>query len=251
MSNVIQLRNKRKKDKQNKAVKFLLIITIVLAIILFLMSKVFEIKNYEVIGNHLYSNEEILKMLKIDDRSNIIKIYMNSNRDLKAYPYIEGFELDYLSYNKLRINVNEKQVIGYIFYMSNYLCVDKDGYIVDYVKPDYLDDKIAILEGLTGDTLVIGEKINIPQEILDTCFMFNQAERKYGLKINLLSFKEENSRNISITIGGVKIIFGDMEHFNEKVQTIKDILSQIPEDETGTLYLGKDGSNSFYEKNLE
>lgn len=251
MSNVIQLRNQRKKKSENRAVKYLLIIVIVLAIILILMSKLFQIKSYEVVGNHLYSNEEVFQILKIDDQSNIIKIYMNTNGNFKAYPYIERFELEYISYNKIRINVHEKQIIGYIFYMSNYLCVDKDGYIVDYVKPENLDDKIPIIEGLLSDTLVIGEKINIPQDMIDNCLMFHQAERKYGLMIDLLSFKEGNSKNIAITIGRTKIIFGTMELFNKKVQTIKDILAQIPPDESGTLYLGDGGSNSFYEKNVE
>lgn len=251
MSNVIHLRNQRKKKNENRAGKYLLGIAIILAIILLLMTKLFEIKSYEVVGNHLYSNEEIIKMLGINKRSNIIKIYMDTNKDFASYPFIDRFDLEYLSYNKVRINVYEKQIIGYIFYMSNYLCIDKDGYIVDYVKPENLDEKIAIIEGLSSDTLVIGEKIDIPKDYLATCLMFYQAERKYDLNIEIIKFEEQSSRNIVVTIGETNIIFKGLNQFNEKIQSLKDILTHIPPGESGTLYLGEGGTNSFYEKNVE
>ncbi|MBC7959971.1 MAG: FtsQ-type POTRA domain-containing protein [Vallitaleaceae bacterium] len=251
MSNVIELRNKRKKRNTNLSARYLLLIAFILVIILFFVSKIFQIKDYEVVGNHLYSSQEIFEILKIDQHSNIIKLYMNSNGNFEAYPYISSFDLEYQGTNKVKIEVHEKQIIGYILYMSKYLCVDKDGYIVDTVDEAHLDDQIAVIEGFESDALVMGEKVNIPQEMIDTCLMFHGAERSDDLQIKVLSFPERNLSNLSMVIGHTTIFFGDVHYFSQKIQIIKDILSQIPPGEYGTLYLGVDGSNSFYEKNVE
>lgn len=248
MSKIIELRNQRRKKNSNHTSKYLLIITIVLAILLLLLTRLFQIDDYEIAGNHLYSNDEILKILNIDKKSNIIRIYMNANRNSDDYPYIDHFDFKYLGFNKIKINVFEKQIIGYIYYMNSYLCIDKDGYIVDYVKTEDLNPQITIIEGLPSDKLVMGEKVNIPKDMIDACVMFYQAENKYGLKIHSIKFTEQNGNNIEITIGRTNVIFGSADDFNHKIETIKGILLQIPEGETGTLYLGKYGNNSFYEK---
>lgn len=251
MSNVIELRNKRRKKKKNPINKYLLLICIILITILIIAFRVFKIEYYEIEGNRLYSNEEILEILNLEKNENIIHVYINTNKNLSKYPFIDDIKLEYISYNKIRIRVFEKQVIGYIFYMSNYLCIDKDGYIIDYATLEELDDKIPIIDGIASDSLVIGEKINIPQNIIDICYLFYKAEIKEMLNIDKISFQNNNSENILINIKNVMVEFGNMENFNQKIQIMKDILNNVPEEENGTLYLGNNGKKSYYKKNIE
>lgn len=244
-----------KRQKNNKFMssssKYLLAIAMSLAVLLMLATRVFRVDFFEIEGNRLYSDEEILKILEIGPHSNMAKVFMSANKDLETYPYIEYVEVEYINYNKIKISVFEKQIIGYLLYMSQYLCVDKDGYIVDYVEPNNLDEQIAIIEGVSSDTLVLGEKINIPEDIIRICYMFNKAEVKYNLDIDTIDFKDNQTQDIKIKIKNTDIEFGNMDFFNEKIQSIMDILPQIPKDESGTLYLGKDGRTSYYKKNLE
>ncbi|PKM95687.1 MAG: hypothetical protein CVU84_02470 [Firmicutes bacterium HGW-Firmicutes-1] len=264
MSKVIHIRSKKKQknkveNKTNKrnnknnhsAGRYILIIAFGLAIMLFLVTRLFRIEHYEIEGNRLYSNDEIMEILKVEPNSNILNVYMNASRNLDEFPYLNSVNVDFKSYNKVKITVQEKQIIGYIFYLSEYLCIDKDGYIVDYVDSESLDEKIAILEGLFTETLVLGEKINLPKSIIDICLLFHKAELKYGLNIDTINFNGNSTSNISLIVNHVDIEFGNMTFFNEKIQSIKDILPQIPPEDTGTLYLGNDGSTSYFEKNLE
>lgn len=237
--------------KPSSSGKYLLIVALSLATLLALATRVFRVDYYEVEGNRLYSDREILSLLDIGSNANMMKVFMNAKKDLKAYPYIDYVEVEYLNYNKVRINVFEKQIIGYLLYMSEYLCVDKDGYIVDYVKPENLNDQIAIIEGISSDKLVLGEKINIPDDIINICYLLNKAEVKYDMGIDIIDFKNNRTEDIALRIKSTNIEFGSMNFFNEKIQSIKDILPQIPEGESGTLYLGKDGRTSYYKKNLE
>lgn len=253
MSNVIELRNKRKKNnkKYNPIGKYLLIICFILVALLIIALRIFKINHYEIQGNRLYSNEKILEILKIDGSTNIVNIYINSNKNLNNYPFIEDIKIEYMAYNKVKITVIEKQVIGYIFYMSNYLCIDKDGYIIDYVQPENLDEKIPIIEGLSTDSLVLGEKINISKNLIDICYLFYKSEIEYDLNIDKITFNESNSENILINIKNIKVEFGNIDNFNQKIQIMKDILVSVPENENGTLYLGNNGKTSYYKKNLE
>lgn len=244
-------KHNRRKHKKTSSIKYLLIVAFALAILLTLATRVFRVEYYEIEGNRLYSDEEVLKILELGPSSNMMKVFMNAKKDLKPYPYIDYVEVEYLNYNRVKINVFEKQIIGYLLYMSEYLCVDKDGYIVDYVQPESLDDQIAIIEGISSDTLVLGEKINIPEDMINICYLFNKAEVKYNLGIDVIDFKGNRKDDILLKINQTEIEFGNMHFFNEKIQSIKDILPQIPQGESGTLYLGKDGRTSYYKKNLE
>ncbi len=263
MSKVINIRSKKnrnmKRNKRNKknnktnhsAGRNILIIAFGLAIMLLFITRLFRIDHYEIEGNHLYSDEQVMEMLKIEPKSNILNIYMNANRKLDDFTYLHSVKVDFKGYNKVKITVQEKQIIGYVFYLSEYLCIDKDGYIVDYVNPESLDEKIAILEGISSETLVLGEKINLPKAIIDICLLFYKAELKYGLNVDIINFNGNSTTDISLVIDNLNIKFGNVKYFNEKIQKINDILPQIPPEERGTLYLGNNGSTSYFEKNLE
>ena len=250
-NNIIELRKKRKRMRSNPTGKYLIIIALILAFLLLLATRLFRIQIYEIEGNRLYSEQKIKEILKIEENSNIVNLYMNSRRNLSQYPYIEAFDLEYKNYNRIKIIVKEKQIIGYVMYMSKYLCLDKDGFIVDYVEPNNLDPKIPVIEGLEIDSLIIGEKVPLPEEIIEACFLFYQAELKYELNISRISFENNRTSQIILIIGNKTVEFGDENNFSNKIQRIKEMLLQIPEEENGYFFLSKGGNSGYYKKNVE
>lgn len=249
MSQIIELRNKRRKNK-NFMGKYLLIIACILAVLLAIVTRIFTIEEIEIEGNVLYSNDEIIQILKINERSNIINVYMNARQNYIDYPYIDSVEIKYEGYNKIKIKVHEKQIVGSIFYMSNYMCIDKDGFVVDYVKETDLDPEIPIIEGLDVDALIMGEKINLPQEMIDTCLVFYQTKNKYGFQIKRIIFEDGSLNHILLKINNLTVDLGEKKNINLKIQFIQKMMAQIPEGEFGTLYLDEDGRSGYYEKNI-
>ncbi len=260
MSNIIHL-NRDTKVKNNESNKNdnggykpiikALVVALVLIAIIIASTYVFRIKEFEISGNRLYSKEEVMKILDLEAGDNIFQVYMNSNKSIRDYSYVEKVTVEYVNYNKVKIKVTEKQIIGYIPYMSELLCVDKQGYILDYVKPEDRDVDISLIEGISSEVMVVGEKIQIPEEIIQTCYLFYKSSEKNNIFIEKIKFNNNMTDKIILQIGNKKIEFGNTEFFTEKFKAMIEIIAQIPKDESGTLFLGDDGRKNYYKKNVE
>lgn len=241
-------RNRKNNNKNHTMSKYLLLLTLILAMMLFGLTRLFTIREIVVEGNELYSKDEVIRILEIDEEANIIEVYMNAHRDFEEFPYLNSFEMSFLSYDKIKITVHEKQIIGYIEVMDTFLCVDKDGFIVDQKVEQELDPNLVIIEGLNADALIMGERINLPQETIDTCLRFYQAGRKYKISLKHIRFIDGNLDRIQLTSEYIIIEFGSRDNFNKKIQFIQKMMLEVPEKEYGTLSLDEDGESGFFQK---
>lgn len=260
MSNIIHLNrgnndkgNKKKKDDKvgYKPVIKALIIALLLIALIIASSYIFRVQEFEISGNRLYSDEEVMKILDLEAGDNIFQVYMNSNKSIKNYSYIEKVSVEYINYNKVKIMVAEKQIIGYIPYMSDLLCIDKKGYILDYVKPENRNKDIPLIEGISSEVMVVGEKIQIPEEIIQACYLFYKSSTENNIFIEKIRFNNNRTDKISLKIENKTIEFGNIEYFSEKFKAMMGMMSQIPKEESGTLFLGDDGKKNYYKKNLK
>lgn len=232
--------------KKNNTSKYLLFVIFVLAIVLVLITRLTKIDTIIVEGNNRYTSDQIIKIVNLSNKSNIIDVYFGTNSKIKNNPYIQDIKINYSDYNTLKIIVKEKDINGYIPFMSKYLCIDKNGYVIDYT--DNLFSNIPIIEGIEIDEFVVGERINVNENIIDSCYMFYQGLEKYNLSINKIVYDNNEVDNILVYINNVKIIFGDMNHFFNKLQLVKSIIEYIPSGESGTLDLRNDLSKVIFQK---
>lgn len=249
MTNVIKL--KRKKKASNHVILSLMIITALLALILFLMSKIFIVETITVEGSTLVSDEDIKNILGVHEGQNMIEVFMNKQGGKTEYPYVEDIEIQYMSYKKIKISVQEKQIMGYILYMGKYFCLDKDGYVVDAIGVEEKNPEIALIQGVISEKLIVGEKVDLTDEVINTCLIIHSAEKKHELHVDLLNFNNGNIQDIVLTIGNHTVYFGNIENINKKMLMIKKIIENIPTGEIGSIYLDEDGTRSRYEKKIQ
>lgn len=252
MSDIIELRKKRRKLRKKKSVlPFLLFIVLLLALFLLLITQVFTIKEIIIEGNQIYSEEEILGILELDEKTSILELYMKTKSGFESLIYIDDVEIEYISYEKVKINISEKQIVGYIYFMSMYHSIDKDGYVVDSVTKEQMDPDIAVIEGLNTDSFVLGERLNISRDIIDLCLLFHRLEQKHNIHIDTIEFKKQSKNDIRLKIGNLTVEFGNSQNVEKKMLDMIEMIRHIPTDERGTLYLGQDGIQGHYEKNIE
>ena len=115
-------------------------------LVLLLFFLLFRVTSVEVVGSTKYTDEEIKGYaLESPLTSNtVLAMTFKSHMEAENIPFVESFDLERLSRQKLRIHVNEKKIIGYIVKGMDKLYFDKDGLVVELVSMD--EEEIAQME---------------------------------------------------------------------------------------------------------
>lgn len=103
-----------------------------------LFFSVFRIRNIQVAGNTRYTADEIKEMVA-DDKwmfNTVLLTTFHSKADMSDIPFMNSVEFTFVSYDTIRINVNEKKVVGYVEYEGQKVYFDKNGIVLECVDED-------------------------------------------------------------------------------------------------------------------
>ncbi|NDL66144.1 cell division protein FtsQ/DivIB [Anaerotalea alkaliphila] len=230
--------NEAKKQRQDTSLgnrKLFLLAGLVAALVAVLAGILYllGIQTVEVVGNSHYSEAEILKMAGIEGRANMLRLYFDKGSIAEEDAYIESMELEFSNFNRMRIVVREKEIIGYLPYMGKYLCVDREGRIIDYAERR--DDGIPVIEGLTIHRFQEGELLGIDDAVLNNLYYLIRSISQLEVPIDKVSFNYEKDKDISLYSEDVEIKIGDVGELERKMATIKKVLEQMPPGERGII----------------
>lgn len=249
---VVAMKKRKKEKHEGHSSRFLIslvIVTIILVASLYILLELASIKNIVVSGNFQYTKEEIIEMVQIQKNSNVIEVFFNKEKDYSKYPYIKEVEIQYNGYNKLHIIVTEKEVINYIRYQDQFLALDKNGYIIAYQKKQ--KSGIPIVEGLYVGSAVIGNKLDIQEEVLTTLLELHHLKSKYQVPITHIEFPTNDLKALNLYVNNIKIELGEATQLDMKMRNAGDVMKKLPSDLSGTLNLEQDGQQFIFKKNTE
>ena len=217
---------------------FLMVIAIIaLSFILLMLSPWFIIENIEVNGISKIEKTDIIRELRLDKKTNILNFNsFIAKRRLKNNYYVENVKVSKKFPNTVKITISERDIVGYILYINDYIYIDKDGLVID-IKPNY-KEKLPIVYGLDFNNFIIGKKIkttnnnafNIVMEI--TRHIKNSEKLKDIIKIDI-----SNLEDIHLYTDKIDIILGNNEAINIKMNILNEILKKFQPEEKGVLYL--------------
>lgn len=205
-------KQKRRKEKreylkekiQNVNYKKFLIILAIIIIILMVVFKIFNnhIKNIEVIGNNILSEQEIIDMAGI---RNYPKSVSNScskiKKRLEKNVYINSVKVKKSNFlTKVTIEVKENRPLFY--YAINNMTELSDGSFVDkefdvpilvnQVPEDILDKFLKSLNKVNDEILIrINEIKYVPNEVDETLFLFSMSDQNY-IYVNINNLEKLN-----------------------------------------------------------
>ena len=212
-----------------------------LAILLFFL--VLRFQTIVVVGNEKYTEDEIVNLIfeRDYDRS-VGGFFVKSLFKKKEIPFVETYEVNIMSFSKVKITVYEKSIIGYLEYMGNKMYFDKDGIVVE--SSEELIEGIPAITGLSYDYVVLHDKLPVEddkvfQEILDT----TQMIKKYEMKVEKIHISK--SMELSLHIGNIRVELGKDDHLSEKMADLNDIIPKLPK-EKGTLDMRVYDSEGHY-----
>ncbi len=124
-----------------------------------LESNSFQIRKVEIVGNELFTDEELFEMGLIDPTNSIWKIDLTgAHNNIGSHVFIEDFHIDRVFPNVLRINVKEKTPVALLNVDGKLYCLDREGLVLPS-KPGKLYD-LPVISGDFRGTVAVGRMVS-------------------------------------------------------------------------------------------
>jgi len=228
-------KNRKRRARRKKLLLFVLIFLLLAAILVLVGITGFKLKKVQVIGNELYSDEQIKESVLNDEYSwNSLYVVLKYRLfQMREIPFIDELEIELVSPNTIRIKVYEKAIIGYIAVNGQNVYFDKDGFVVEISKRQI--EHVPKVDGIECRKVVVYEKLNLNDEhALSMLLTFSQQLMKYELVPETIAFQENS--DLSVDFGSIKAEIGDSEYLVEKVMRLDAVMPQL-KGKRGTLHL--------------
>ncbi len=231
------MRKKRRKQIRRRILLTLLPVLALLAALAVIMAwKVFIVKEVEVVGNEIYSDEQIETWALNDEYSwsSLYVVLKNRFQKQEEIPFVDSIVITLNSPTSVQIEVIEKSILGYVYISSlgQNAYFDQDGFVVE-LSTDVIDGTMKII-GLDVEDAELYEKHDLENnKILNTLLTLTQLLEKYDREPDCIYIQ---GSDILLSYGSIQVDLGTGTLLNEKIQRMDQIFPQI-EDQTGTLHL--------------
>ena len=228
------MRRKIMKKKLNLKWIFTGVAVLLLIFSVLLAAGIFHVDEVEITGNSFYSEEEIKELVIGEYPNSLYLVFLYDYLGGKEIPFVDSVEVVMKAPNNVRIRVYEKTLIGYVQYMGSNLYFDKDGTVVE--SSDEILEGIPCIKGLKFDTLALNQTLKVDnKDVFELLLSMNQMMQKYELSPDAITLKN-NSTEIVLTFGQVRINLGEGAHMDEKAARIKTLLPDLT-DKSGVLHM--------------
>lgn len=206
---------------------------VILAGIIFFFA-FFHVSKVEVMESNHYSKEELKKMVLTGAfSSNSILAPITCSKDnVQNVPYIEGYSVSRSGRNSIVISVQEKNVVGCIPYLDNYVYFDRNGIFIEGDKTR--DKSIPYFEGLQVKKVIMNEKLPVKDTILNTAVALSTIFAKSDLLPDYIQLEEDST--IDLIYGDITVKLGKDKCLEDKMSRTIAILPQIT-GEKGILHM--------------
>ena len=199
-----------------------------------LAAGIFRVDKVEVTGNSYYTESEITELVMGAHKNSLYLVFLYDYLDGKEIPFVDSVEVSLVSPNHIKIRVYEKTMIGYVEYMGSNLYFDKDGTVVE--SSNEVLEGIPCIKGLKFDTLTLYQPLNVANtDVFEMLLSMTQMMKKYELAPDAITLKND-STEIVLTFGNVRINLGTGDHMDEKAARIGTLLPDLA-DKSGVLHM--------------
>lgn len=204
----------------------LAIVILFLSVTAFLASRM-RIKTVVFEGNERVSDEVLEKYIFSKDfsRNPFMFYYQTNYKEHPQIPFIERYDVEFDSFDKINITVYEKDMIGCVSYMGAYLYFDKDGIVVE--SSDEYQKDITLVTGIRFEYFILDSKLPVKDEkIFDEVLGITQQLSKYNIKVDKLNIADDLS--ISLFMDDVVVELGiDDDTMNDKIVDLSDMMEGL------------------------
>ena len=180
----------------------------------------------EIRGNQKYTKEEMTAYIfKSDlDRNPFILYYKTKFGKQEKIPFVDEYDVEFTSLQKIKITVYEKKIIGYVQYKGVNMYFDKDGTIVESSTEEI--ENIPMITGLKFDYIVLDETLPVGDEkIFHLILDLTQALAKYEVGVDRIYISE--NQEVTLYMEQVVVELGKNTDMVEKIQSLADMMPNL------------------------
>ena len=195
----------------------------------------FRVTSVQVEGNSFYTDDEIKNMVTNVPlaKNSILAGFINTEKSTKDAAMIDSIKISRINRNTLLLQVEEKQIIGYIEYQGQCLNFDRQG-IIQIITDEPMKN-VPKIEGIDVKEAVQGERLSgISRTKLNTILSVGKMLEKMENKPDRLEFNDLNQ--LVMYYGDIEVRLGDDENMDEKINRLVGILPEL-EGMSGILHL--------------
>ena len=241
---------KRKRTRIIIRNAFILILCIT-AVILFLLSPIFYVKNIEIKENERISKEEIVSLLNVESNTNIFKETKKGIiKKVKENPYIDEVDVKKVLPSTIEITIKERNVDYLLEVGSSYAYINNQGYILE-ISPNKIERKIKVIGYVTSvESIIPGERLcDEDLEKLNVVNQISYVANNTNIDELITKINIENSDNYVIYFEseGKTAYLGDNNNLKTKMLFIKKII-ETEKGKEGEIFVNRDVNNkkSFF-----
>ena len=223
--------------KKRRQIKFVITLALILLLTfgIYCFLKVFTIKEIVVDGNSHYTNEEIIDMVikRPEDRISLVLSMKYDNKPITNIAFIHSIEVSVLSADRIRIQVYEKALAGYVKHLGQCMYFDKDGIVVEV--SEQTTKGIPEISGLQFQSIVLHNPLPVASnEVFGEVLEITNLLNKYALEVDTIYYND--NMEVTLYMDSVRVFLGNEDNLTEKIMKLRDIAPHL-EGQKGLLHL--------------
>lgn len=215
---------------------------VLVAVLLFMMSPVFSIKNISVEGNIKLSEADIIKASGISKGDNIFSVNAaKAEKGVTSLGRVASLRLIRSLPSKLTLSVDEKTECGYIKEKGAYTAIDETGRII--VTSSAIEEKAPVINGIKTIDSKKGQFIKIDadnaKELSSLITRMLTELKSGGILSDIKSIDISNLSDIRMTLVNDTLVnMGadgeeDGDSIEYKIAYLKAIIPELPASQNG------------------
>ena len=247
-------KNKQPKRKRNlKLIKWMsIIILLALAIALFMMSSIFNIKQIVVLNNSKILSEEIISLSTLTPGINMFKTTNKTIRsNIKANPYIENVNIKRNINGTVTLEVEERIPTYMIKFANAYVYINNQGYMLEVSETPL---ELPTITGFTTseEEIKAGNRLGTEDlKKLEDVIKIIESSKNSPLADIITEIDISDSLNYKLTIKSEKktILFGDTSNINIKLQMTGKVISS-EKGKVGEIYFQEGSKKAVFKEQV-
>ena len=226
-------KNKKQSKKKKIGVQIFkwtsIFIFVTVAIIIFLMSSVFNIKNIVITNNNKISSEQIVKLSGLSTGINMFKVSNKSIRNgIKMNPYIENVKIKRNINGTIELEIEERIATYMLKFANAYVYINNQGYILEITETPLELPQITGFE-TPSELIEEGKRLTIEDlKKLEDVIKIIETAKNTSLVNQITEINISDSKNYILTITNESktVEFGDITNVNIKLLKIEAVIEQ-------------------------
>lgn len=223
-------KNKTKNKVKSKIIKWVILsLLLMTAIILFMMSSVFNIKQIIVTNNSRVPSEEIINLSTLTPGINMFKTTNNLIRNnLKTNPYIEDVKVKRNINGTITLEVEERKATYMLKFANAYVYINNQGYMLEMTEnplelPMITGFQTPAEEIKEGNRLIVDDlkKLEDVIKIMETAKNVSMDKLITGIDIT-----DSENYKLIIASEGKTVQFGNCSNANIKLLKIQAVIEK-------------------------